>query len=89
MWRVSGAIFGHFSQGRYPEALLGSDDYESRTGTKGVFLLAEDAGQWQVTSYTKGLNVPMCNAFRKRDRLDLLVSQDGFGYSTFAGEKSI
>jgi hypothetical protein len=86
-WQVSGAVFGHFSQGRNREALLGSDDCEPHTaGSKGVFLLIEDGSRWRVTSYTNGLSVSMCNTFRKRDGLDLLVCQDGFGYSTFAGE---
>jgi len=86
-WRVSGAVFGHFSQGRYREALLGSDDCEPHSaGSKGVFLLTEDAGRWTVKSYTNGLSVSMCNVFRKRDGLDLLVCQDGFGNSTSAGE---
>jgi len=86
-WVVKGAIFGHFSQTRHRQALLSSGSCEPHAGGgKGTFLLTETDGRWQVTSYTRVLDVSKCSAFRKRSGLDLLLCQDSWGFVSANGD---
>ncbi len=84
---VDAARLGHFSDRLRNQALLESSACEYHaSGSKGTFLLTETNGQWQFTSYTKGLSVFECHTFHRRDGLDLLLCEGNWGNSSSGGQ---